>query len=79
MANPSQLPQIDTLRCTGCGWCVAGCPPHVMSFQRDGWRKHVVLHDLYGCTGCSKCERKCPFGVITMNRTVALVRRPMPG
>jgi len=62
------LPQIDTQRCTGCGWCVAACPPHVLSLQVDGWRKHSVLHDEPACTGCRKCERRCPFGVIEMVR-----------
>lgn len=27
------LPVIDPARCTGCGWCVAVCPPHVLSLQ----------------------------------------------
>jgi NAD-dependent dihydropyrimidine dehydrogenase PreA subunit len=61
-----KLPVIDTPRCTGCGWCVAACPPHVLSLQADGFRKHSVLHDQAGCTGCSLCARRCPFGVITM-------------
>lgn len=61
-----KLPVIDTPRCTGCGWCVAACPPHVLSLQADGFRKHAFLHDQAGCTGCSLCARRCPFGVITM-------------
>lgn len=67
------LPEIDTARCTGCGWCVAACPPHVLSLQQhQGWQKHAVLHDIPGCTGCSKCERRCPFGVISMLRSPSL-------
>lgn len=62
-----RLPQIDTSRCTGCGWCVAACPPHVLSLQADGFRKHSVLHDAAGCTACSLCARRCPFDVITMH------------
>ncbi|MGV0958633.1 MAG: 4Fe-4S dicluster domain-containing protein [Limnohabitans sp.] len=64
-----RLPHIDTARCTGCGWCVAACPPHVLSLHTKGWRKHAVLDDAPGCTGCSQCERRCPFGVITMTKT----------
>ena len=60
------LPRVDVPHCTGCGWCVAACPPHVLSLKAEGWRKHSVLHDAQACTGCRKCERKCPFGVITM-------------
>lgn len=61
-----KLPVIDTPRCTGCGWCVAACPPNVLSLQADGFRKHALLYDQVGCTGCSQCARRCPFGVITM-------------
>lgn len=67
-----RLPQIDTARCTGCGWCVAACPPHVLSLQAEGGRKHALLHDAAACTGCNKCERRCPMGVISM------IRMPSP-
>ncbi|WP_228763402.1 ATP-binding protein [Limnohabitans sp. 2KL-27] len=60
------LPNIDAQRCTGCGWCVAVCPPHVLSLQVVAWRKRSVLHGPEACTGCSLCARRCPFGVITM-------------
>ena len=62
------LPRIDPARCTGCGWCVAVCPPHVLSLQVVAWRKRSVLEDEAGCTGCSKCEPRCPFGAIRMER-----------
>lgn len=62
------LPKIDRSRCTGCGWCVAVCAPHVLHLQVDDWRKRSVLRDASGCTGCRKCERKCPFFAITMVR-----------
>ncbi|HMN92775.1 MAG TPA: 4Fe-4S binding protein [Hydrogenophaga sp.] len=67
------LPVIDPTRCTGCGWCVAVCPPHVLSLQTlPGWQKKSTLHDEAGCTGCAKCAVRCPFDAITM-------RRPPPG
>lgn len=64
-----RLPHIDTNRCTGCGWCVAACPPRVLSLQVQAWRKRSVLHAPEACTGCSLCERRCPFGVINMVKT----------
>jgi len=67
-AKPKWLPVIETARCTGCGWCVAACPEHVLVLERSGWRKTSVLLDEAGCTGCRKCEVKCPFGVIAMVR-----------
>lgn len=70
------LPDIDSQRCTGCGWCVAACPFHLLSLERDGWRKTSVLHNANACTGCRLCEVKCPFGVITMRPLASL--RPEP-
>ena len=66
---PPHLPAVDLDRCTGCGWCVAACPPHVLSLQvlphRQG-RKGSTLHAADACTGCALCERCCPFGAIRM-------------
>ena len=39
------LPQIDPGRCTGCGWCVAACPPHVLSLHAGAGRKAAALDD----------------------------------
>ena len=62
------LPTIDPMRCTGCGWCVAACVPHVLSLQVRGWEKRATLHDVPGCTGCALCAVKCPFDAIAMKR-----------
>ena len=68
------LPKVDTSRCTGCGWCVAACPLHLLSLERTGWKKSAIVHDSVACTGCKKCEFKCLFKVITVHLAVA----PMP-
>jgi len=69
------LPAIDPGRCTGCGWCVGACPPHVLSLQVQGMgrfgAKRSVLHDAPGCTGCALCALRCPFDAIRMVRTTA--------
>ncbi len=71
------LPVIDTSRCTGCGWCVAVCPPHVLALQvqvqgPQPWGpKRSVLHDVPGCTGCALCAVRCPFDAIRMARRPA--------
>ena len=75
--SPKALPDIDPARCTGCGWCVGVCPPHVLSLQVPGmaqgaptWGpKRSMLHDAPGCTGCALCAVRCPFDAITMRRT----------
>jgi ferredoxin len=75
MPAPKALPEIDPARCTGCGWCVGVCPPHVLSLQTPAgqtWgRKRSTLHDRAGCTGCALCVVRCPFDAIRMVRTSA--------
>ena len=62
------LPDVDPQRCTGCGRCVAVCPPHVLSLDAVDGRKRALLHDPPGCTGCALCAVHCPFDAITMRR-----------
>ncbi|ACB35538.1 4Fe-4S ferredoxin iron-sulfur binding domain protein [Leptothrix cholodnii SP-6] len=72
-----RLPDIDTRRCTGCGWCVAACDAlHLLSLETVGGKKSSVLHEPDRCTGCSACAVKCPFHVITMKKPTATGRLP---
>lgn len=71
MKSPARaLPRIDPARCTGCGWCIGVCAPHVLSLQAGGGRKTSTLHDAAGCTGCALCAVRCPFDAIAMVRRV---------
>jgi ferredoxin len=70
------LPLIEPARCTGCGRCVALCPPHVLWLESHQWRKRAVLHDAGDCTGCAKCAVGCPFGAITMHPSKRLPGTP---
>ena len=62
------LPVVNATRCTGCGWCVGVCAPHVLSLETAQGRKTSTLHDAAGCTGCALCALRCPFDAIQMQR-----------
>lgn len=54
------MPQIDNVRCTGCGDCIAICPTEALGEVRG---KAVVLQS-QACTYCAVCEDICPAGAI---------------
>jgi ferredoxin len=66
------LPDIDPASCTGCGRCVAICPPHVLWLETADPRgfgpKHAHLFSMGDCTGCGLCVTHCPFDAIHMVR-----------
>ncbi|OYV00007.1 MAG: 4Fe-4S ferredoxin [Burkholderiales bacterium PBB5] len=66
-AGPGTRPAINQ-RCTGCGRCVAACPPKVLWLESHQWQKRAVLHQPKGCTGCAACAVVCPFHAIRMQR-----------
>jgi NAD-dependent dihydropyrimidine dehydrogenase PreA subunit len=65
------LPVINPERCTGCGWCVGVCGPHVLHLQVQGGKKCSTLASEAGCTGCALCAVRCPFDAIEMQRRPA--------
>lgn len=56
------LPQIDRLKCSGCGDCIANCPTHALGWQ--GGKASLLSPDL--CTYCTLCEDVCPVGAIEL-------------
>ncbi len=54
------MPQIDDVRCTGCGDCVAVCPTGALG--NVGGKAAVVQPQ--ACTYCAACEDICSVGAI---------------
>ena len=50
------LPEIDLLRCDGCGICVRLCPTAAVTLVRG----QAVVTAPERCTFCEICESYCP-------------------
>lgn len=65
------LPVIARNLCTGCGWCVAACPDHLLVLEVDDQRRKAAeLSQPEPCTGCGKCIPVCNFRAIRMAQRV---------
>ena len=54
---------IDAPRCTGCSYCVIGCPPHAIRLDiRE--RAQPVINEM-SCIECGECLYLCPNGVFS--------------
>jgi ferredoxin len=68
MAEPPALPALDAAKCTGCGDCVAVCPPGVLGFV--GERPQLVRPER--CDYCSRCEAVCAEEAISCPYDIVL-------
>ena len=66
--RPVAWPVITPSRCTGCGWCVAACPDHLLVLEVQARKKSAQLALPELCSGCAKCIPVCNFGAIEMTR-----------
>jgi len=53
--------RVDEATCTGCGDCVAACPPGAISLAAG--HAHI---DEARCAGCGSCADACPQGAIVI-------------
>lgn len=56
------LPQIDPMKCTGCGLCLEVCPGNVLRLAQQ----IVVVAFPQACDYIGACEAVCPNGAITL-------------
>ena len=54
------LPEIDTVRCDGCGECVEACHAKAVSLVDN--RAAVTVPEV--CDYCADCEAVCPVRII---------------
>jgi len=78
------LPNIDLVKCVGCGICVAECPRRVLklfdansvvvircSNEDKGARTMKIC--TAGCIGCGLCAKACPHAAIKVENNLAKV------
>jgi len=58
----SWMPQINALKCTGCGECIAACPTSALGQLFD--RAILLYPDK--CTYCAAREELCPVDAIEL-------------
>jgi formate hydrogenlyase subunit 6/NADH:ubiquinone oxidoreductase subunit I len=56
------IPELDLVRCDGCGRCVEVCPDQAL--QLVGGRPRLVADS--DCTYCGRCEDTCPTGALAL-------------
>lgn len=62
----------DTIKCKGCGLCVAACPKGIVKLSEDkingkGYHPAEVT-DSEKCIGCAFCATMCPDCVIKVEK-----------
>ncbi len=83
------LPQVDLMKCTGCGQCIKACPRDIITIEKfekeklpatisiacNNPDKGAVVRKLceVGCIGCGLCEKNCGDGSFYMDALLARV------
>jgi len=86
--NPvTRLPEVDDVKCNGCGACVDACPKLLIELRRQmpkhrkifvacrNQDKGLVASKAcrVACTGCSKCYDICTFDAIELQKNLAYI------
>ena len=58
------LARIDTINCTGCGWCAMFCVTECIHLREDGFYEVDAEH----CIGCRSCFVNCFSDAVSLYR-----------
>jgi len=58
------VPVVNVSRCSGCGRCVAACPPKIITLDSIGYHKNAVIMLEERCAKCGSCIEGCPLGAL---------------
>lgn len=75
---------VKTVKCTGCGACVAVCPKKIIGRIPKDAKVYVACSNTHrgkevstvcerGCIGCGLCQRNCPTGAISLDNNLAII------
>lgn len=56
----SNILEMESMTCTGCGACINVCPVHALYYSKDKYGFTTPAIDKEKCINCGKCLRHCP-------------------
>jgi len=64
---PLAVVQIDSDRCTACGWCARFCSTQALTFRNEDGR-FALDFTAWACVACGLCELGCPSGAVSFGQ-----------
>lgn len=87
MNQQTGLPEVEDIKCNGCGACIEACPKIILELRKQ-MPKHRKVYVAcrnkdkgpvaakackVACTGCGECLNACTFGAITIDKNLSYI------